>query len=656
MATETCTRELRLFGVAETILRQELADMLESALPGTALSYCEGEGRLTLAATDPEDLEEMTDVVLQRLGPCVYARDGESLEQRVVSLLTRHGKTVATAESCTGGLVSARLTGISGSSRVFGTGVVSYSRDCKQGILGVSADTLAAEGTVCAAVAQQMAQGVRKTSGADIGVAVTGEAGPQAAEAVPVGTVFVALADARRTWVCELHLAGERNAIRREAASHVLYLLYRYLEAYPTVMAGGVSNRSAERTIPRTEGEAHPRLHTRLLPWKGDSPAKILVKCLIWLCICGFLAGGGYLGYRYLVAPDNNRQLQDHLGNLYWDTEFPEGTGEEGRYPVWMMAQFRGLYDINPNVAGWIQIPDTAVDYPVMEYADGYYQNHNFSNQYSVYGQPYFAENTLLRPKTDYRAITVYGKNTGDGQMFSDLLGYRRVAFLQEHPLVEMNTVVESARWEIFAVLVVDERNREECDYARSTFDSEEAFTDYIAMLRERSLFHSNLTVTAADELLLLSVNAEDVYDYAAARLVVAARRTEATESQAVYRVNNRAVMPAVLATGEGSTSRTTRTTRTTTRTTTRPSATTVTTTTTESTTEPLPTTGSSESTLSAVTTDTTAESTADSSDEPTATTATTVTETTSSTTGEPSDNATIPEETEQETYEDIGD
>lgn len=655
MATETCTRELRLFGVAETTLQQELADILESALPGTALSYCEGEGRLTLAAADSEDLEAMTDVVLQRLGPCVYARDGESLEQQVVSLLTRHGKTVATAESCTGGLVSARLTGVSGSSRVFGTGVVSYSRDCKQGLLGVSADTLAAEGTVCAAVAQQMAQGVRKTSGADIGVAVTGEAGPQAAEAVPVGTVFVALADARRTWVCALHLTGERNAIRREAASHVLYLLYRYLEAYPTVMAGGISNRTVERTIPRTEGEAHPRLHTRLLPWKGDSLAKMLVKCLIWLCICGFLAGGGYLGYRYLVAPDNNRQLQDHLGNLYWDTEFSEDTGEEGRYPLWMMAQFRGLYDINPHVAGWIQIPDTTVDYPVMEYTGGYYQNHNFSHQYSVYGQPYFAENTLLHSKVDYHAMTIYGKNTEDGQMFSDLLGYRRVAFLQEHPLVEMNTVVESARWEIFAVLVVDERNREECDYARSTFNSEEDFTDYIAMLQERSLFHSNLTVTAADELLLLSVNAEDVYDYAAARLVVAARRTEATESQAVYRVNNRALMPAVLATDEGSTPRTTRTTRTTTRTT-RPAATTVTTTITESTTESLPTTGSSESTLSTVTTGTTAKSTTDSNNEPIANTATTATETTSSTTEESFDDATIPEETEQETYEDIGD
>ena len=271
MATDLFTRELRLFGAAEATLRQQLADMLDSPVPQAALSFCEGEARLTLTAEESAVLEAAEATVRERLGVCVYAAAGESLEQRVVGLLTRHGKTVATAESCTGGLVSARLTGVPGSSRVFGTGVVSYSRDCKQAMLGVSEDVLRQEGTVCAAVAEQMARGVREVARADIGVAVTGEAGPHTAEAVPVGTVFIALADARRTWVCELHLEGDRSAIRRQAASHVLYLLYRYLEAYPTVMAGGVSNREARRTIPRTEGEAHPRLRTRLLPWRGDS-------------------------------------------------------------------------------------------------------------------------------------------------------------------------------------------------------------------------------------------------------------------------------------------------------------------------------------------------------------------------------------------------
>ena len=95
---------------------------------------------------------------------------------------------------------------------------------------------------VSAETAREMADGVRRQAGADIGIAITGEAGPQAAEDKPVGTVFVALADAKRSWVKELHLdatAMDRAVVRRVAASYGLDLLRRYLQAYPTVMAGG---------------------------------------------------------------------------------------------------------------------------------------------------------------------------------------------------------------------------------------------------------------------------------------------------------------------------------------------------------------------------------------------------------------------------------
>ena len=163
------------------------------------------------------------------------------MEYQIVKLLAEQGKTVATAESCTGGLVSARLTGVSGSSRVFGTGVVSYSVDCKEKLLQVSPVTLKEKGAVSAAVAGQMARGVCRLGQADIGVSVTGEAGPNPSEQ-PVGTVFIALADHSRTWVQELHLQGERESIRRQAADEVLHLLYRYLAAYPALLDGGEEN------------------------------------------------------------------------------------------------------------------------------------------------------------------------------------------------------------------------------------------------------------------------------------------------------------------------------------------------------------------------------------------------------------------------------
>lgn len=149
---------------------------------------------------------------------------------RAVALLKEKGLTVATAESCTGGMIAAAITDVAGASRVFGTGVVSYSCDCKMKLLGVSATTLDVEGAVCAATAAQMAEGVRRVGDAAIGVSVTGEAGPMVAENHPVGTVFIGLADTDGIVTEEHHFEGDRAAIRRQAACAVLSFLVRRLE------------------------------------------------------------------------------------------------------------------------------------------------------------------------------------------------------------------------------------------------------------------------------------------------------------------------------------------------------------------------------------------------------------------------------------------
>lgn len=153
-----------------------------------------------------------------------------ALATRAVALLRDRGLTVATAESCTGGMIAAAITDVAGASRVFGTGVVSYSCDCKMKLLGVSAATLETEGAVCAATAAQMAEGVRRVADAAVGVSVTGEAGPIAAEQHPVGTVFIGLADAGGTITEQHHFDGDRAAVRRQAAEAVLSLLTRRLE------------------------------------------------------------------------------------------------------------------------------------------------------------------------------------------------------------------------------------------------------------------------------------------------------------------------------------------------------------------------------------------------------------------------------------------
>ena len=539
------TKELYVYGLSEDALGRRLADLCAVSGAGVAFSVTDGRGTVTVDAALAAEAEACL------LG-YVYSDTDPSLAAAVVGLLAAHGLTVATAESCTGGLIAAAFTDVAGASRVFGTGVVSYSNDCKQKFLTVSADTLDAHGAVSAETAGQMARGVRTAADACIGVSVTGEAGPIPAEDHPVGTVFIALADKKRTWVEKLHLEGDRAAIRRTAADSVLWLLWRYLSAYPAVMAGGESHRAAQkREIPRTKGTAHPRLLSRILPWRGDSRRRLAVKCAVWLAVVAVLAVCVWSLYRYLLVPDRNRQLQDSLGDLYYESTDLTQDAADSAYPKGMLAVFRGLYDMNTDVGGWIHIPDTGVDYPVMQYADGDYRNHNFDGEYSTYGQPYLDEHFGLDHQ---RMLVIHGRNTGDGQMFSDLLNYRRVAYLQEHPVIEMNTLQNNARWQIFAVCVRDDRDNDRFNIEDEPKDYEE----FIDSLLRRSLFLSDMEVSAEDTLLLLTVNAQREYGFSGAQLVVAARLITDGVQDVTYRVNNRALMPVALG-GTTTTSRTTR-------------------------------------------------------------------------------------------------
>lgn len=144
----------------------------------------------------------------------------------VIEALTQAGKTLATAESCTGGLLGALLTDVPGASRVYLGGVISYAYSVKETMLGVDAALLAEQGAVCVAVAQQMAQGARERLGADFALATTGNAGPGADEKNPnVGEIYVACASKDGTVCHKLQLNGTREENRLAACNAALALL-----------------------------------------------------------------------------------------------------------------------------------------------------------------------------------------------------------------------------------------------------------------------------------------------------------------------------------------------------------------------------------------------------------------------------------------------
>ena len=157
--------------------------------------------------------------------------DGAILEEVVVRLLTEQGKTVATAESCTGGLIATRLTDVSGASDVFGYGFVTYANEAKRDLIGVSGDALLEHGAVSEPVARQMAEGALRVSDADVAVSVTGIAGPTGgSDEKPVGTVFLGLAvKGAETKVIKQFHPFDRHAFRRAVSQAALNLVRRAL-------------------------------------------------------------------------------------------------------------------------------------------------------------------------------------------------------------------------------------------------------------------------------------------------------------------------------------------------------------------------------------------------------------------------------------------
>ena len=147
-----------------------------------------------------------------------------SLASEVIHKLS--GKTLATAESCTGGMIGQLLTGVSGASKVYKGGVISYTNEVKQNVLGVDGKLLAELGAVSAPVAQAMAAGARKVLNADISVSVTGLAGPDGDEfGNPVGTVFLGYASETHSEAVACYFEGDREAVRQQAAEAALVLI-----------------------------------------------------------------------------------------------------------------------------------------------------------------------------------------------------------------------------------------------------------------------------------------------------------------------------------------------------------------------------------------------------------------------------------------------
>lgn len=230
------SRVLKLAGMGESAVEETVQDLLHGNNPTLAPLANPGEValRLTARASTRKAARELIvpleKAIRQRLEAYIFGCDNDSLEGVIGAALAGRKLTLATAESCSGGLLSSRLTNIPGSSNYFLGGLITYSNDAKIKLLDVKPDTLAAHGAVSPETAAAMASGVRRALAADIGIGVTGIAGPGGGSAAkPVGLVYIGLDFNGQVQIRQELFSGQRENIKFRASQSALYLLWQLL-------------------------------------------------------------------------------------------------------------------------------------------------------------------------------------------------------------------------------------------------------------------------------------------------------------------------------------------------------------------------------------------------------------------------------------------
>ncbi|MGH9780550.1 MAG: competence/damage-inducible protein A [Candidatus Acidiferrales bacterium] len=240
------TRDLRTTGLPESDVDQRVAPIYKE-YAGTETTILAAPGEIQLhprvwsedEAAATKLLDEMVKRFALALGENLFSTTGESLEDVVAKELHEHRATIAVAESCTGGMLAARLTNVPGSSSYFLGGVVSYSNDLKSAWVDVPRELIEAKGAVSSEVALAMAEGIRRQTGSTLGVGVTGIAGPGGGTPEkPVGLVHIAIADEKVSKERSFRFPGNRDRIRHQATQAALDMVRRYvLYAAPAAKA-----------------------------------------------------------------------------------------------------------------------------------------------------------------------------------------------------------------------------------------------------------------------------------------------------------------------------------------------------------------------------------------------------------------------------------
>ncbi len=560
--------ELDQFSVPQEITRLSQNPHLKL----TSRHQC-GDYEINIEATGATQAE--SDDYLQRaighmqqtFGIYLYCIGNRPLPQIVVDGLIRHGLTLSTAEWGTGGLLSGQLSAVVGAGGCYRA---SYNDTHIGQELTLPRRLLQEPSENAAVIAGLLAQQSRRAGHTALGLGVYCPAGS--------GSLHVALADKNRIWNRRLSVAElRREDTPQIAVWQAMNVLRLYTAQYPKQLPGGIepaelekraglgalfarNAHSAKAPVNTVGKESKPamenksRIKSRPAAEATGAEAirgtnliqRIKMKALtksdkiriaaLALCVVVFAASLIYiLGNK--MQSINNGKLSDELSNLYDPNATNTSTVNKDGYPNNYIAGFEALYKRNPDIAGWIKIPDTKLDYAVMQAEDNdKYHRTDIDLKKNDWGIPY-VDFRVDQEKPSYNTV-IYGHNMGDGTMFGYLQGYKKLSYYQQHPLISYNSVYRKDMYKIFAVVVC---KADDPDFDYHNFidsDSDAAKNEYIEKIMERSIIKTTVDVKASDRLLTLSTCDYTFRDpdtnKLIARLVVFARAVRDGESETV--------------------------------------------------------------------------------------------------------------------------
>lgn len=274
-----------------------------------------------------------------------------------------------------------------------------------------------------------------------------------------------------------------------------------------------------------------------LLPWKGDRPGEIIRKCIMIVAIITFLVSGSMLINELVILPAKNDNIMGELQNMYrpknpsLDVSGSASGSEDGED-----STFDALLARNSETKGWLQIPNTVIDYPVLQSGKAYpefYLYLDFDKNYSQYGSIFIDTRCSLEPGQETQNIILHGHNMWDGRMFTDLLKYDNLDFYRSTPVITFDTIYEKSQWKVFAVFKTNTLSSqgEPFRYLVGDFATESDFLNYIYNVRIRSELNTPVDIRPDDTILTLSTCS---YEYTDFRTVVMARKVREGEDLTV--------------------------------------------------------------------------------------------------------------------------